>query len=92
MDNTPSIMAHNDKAEQKTKGDGVNYEEIACRCHVHMILKKSTPGLGRRLSMLVSVLVDRGIGDVVPEKEKLRFDPRCSPRWIFLRHLEDQRS
>jgi len=29
---TPSIMAHNDEAEEKTKDDCADDKEVACRC------------------------------------------------------------
>lgn len=36
------------------------------------------------------VFIDRGIGDVVSEKEQLGFDSRCSLGWIFPGDLTNQ--
>ena len=57
---------------------------------MHVVLQESPPCLRWRLLLANSVFIDRGIGDVVPEKENFRFDPRCSPGWVLLGHLAYQ--
>jgi hypothetical protein len=92
VDDTSSIMANDDEAKQKTEGDRVYYKEIACGCHVHMILEESAPCLRWRFLLVNPVFIDRGIGYVMSENKQFGFDPRYSPALIFLRHLADQPS
>lgn len=38
MNDLPSIMAHDDEAEQQPKCYGIDDKEVAGSCYVHMIL------------------------------------------------------
>jgi len=92
MQDSPTIVANDEKAIEQVETDRRHGEEIHSRDGFSMIAQKSEPALGwlRISRSSFHPARNRPFRDIETEHEKLAMDARRPPGWTLGGHPEDQ--
>jgi hypothetical protein len=92
IQDTPPVMAKDEKAVEHTECDGGNRKEVHGRNHFPVITQESEPtfgslGISGRSSHPAG---DGSLGDVKTQHQQLAVDTRRAPGWILPNHPKDE--
>src|SRR5215472_17884775 len=90
MQNPATVVSQDQEYIQHLKANGRHREEVDRYHALHMVLEKSSPGLGWRFSFAHQVFADTGFADVDDELEQFAVDARRSPKRVFAAHPANQ--
>jgi len=78
-----AVVAKHDKRKQNPERSGRNGKDVNGYDVLDVVIEERAPGLCWRLLGTDSILVDRGIGDNIPEQRELGLNPWSSADWIL---------
>ncbi len=80
VDDATSVMGQNHKTVEELEERGRDDDEITSGSDLHVVSQEGHPMLTRfSWSWSDSILVDGGLGDLVPEKLQLKLNSGCAP-------------